>query len=347
MSAPSGIAVGDDLQQSFNASITGNQNARFIFAAIRNESIALDQTLEPQGSFEDDLSLLQDALKPDTPAYILAKLDGPSNTWISISYVPDIANIRPKMLYAASRAAITKELGSSYFVDNIFATSKGDLTLEAYEAHLAHNAAPKPLSAKEREIQEAREAEKGAEPVYEGSRARRNHVGNPIGFPWDPKTEAAIQSFAENHLVELIILTIDVATETLHLHSQETEISVNAVGSKLPQSEAVYALYRWKHTESEQAKEDIVFIYSCPTSSPVKLRMLYSSGIGTLVNAIKGRLGPEQPIAKRIELSDPDEVNENFIRLELGYGAQSDSKALNSTDNNKRFARPKAPARKR
>jgi twinfilin-like protein len=110
------------------------------------------------------------------------------------------------MLYAASRASLSKGLGSGYFVDSLFATSLADLTAESYKAHLAHNAAPKPLSEREREIEEAKAAEKSAEPVYEGSRARKTHVGNPIGFQWDPKAEEAFQSFVTNQLSELIIL---------------------------------------------------------------------------------------------------------------------------------------------
>jgi twinfilin len=83
-----------------------------------------------------------------------------------------------------------------------------------------------------------------------------------------------------------------------------------------------------------------VFIYSCPTTSPVKLRMLYSSGIGSLVNAIKDRLGSD-PIVKRIELSDPKEINEEFIRVQLGYEKMGDDKVITT------FARPKGPTRKK
>jgi len=74
--------------------------------------------------------------------------------------------------------------------------------------------------------------------------------------------------------------------------------------------------------------------------------MLYSSGTGALANGIKGYLGAEQTIAKRIEVSDPKEINENFLRRDLGYSQQSVSNTISSSDN-KRFARPKAPARKR
>jgi len=344
MSAPSGISVSDDLAQAFNKVIQDEHSARFIVASIHNESIVLDQTIGSRSSLEEDLSLLPEILKADAPAYILAKLDSTSsNSWLAISYVPDIANIRAKMLYASSRAALAKELGSGYFVDTLYANSLADLTADAYRAHLAHNAAPKPLSAKERELEEARAIERSTDPVYEGSRARKNHVGNPIGLQWAPEAEEAIQSFIDNQLAELVILSIDVATETLTLLSQ-LETDVDQIGSKLPESEAAYALYRWVHSEDGQVKADIVFIYSCPTSSPVKLRMLYSSGIGALVQAIKARLGPSQTITKRIELSEPKDFNDEFIRNELGYKKASiyDAQAAN-----KPFARPRGPAKKR
>ena len=78
-------------------------------------------------------------------------------------------------------------------------------------------------------------------------------------------------------------------------------------------------------------------------TSPVKLRMLYSSGMGSLVQAIQHRLGVQQRIAKRIELSDPNELSENFIRVELGY--RSTDTAAPAQE--KGFARPKAPKRQR
>jgi len=241
--------------------------------------------------------------------------------------------------------SLNKGLGSGYFVDNLFATSLSDLTAESYKAHLAHNAAPNPLSAREREIEEARAAERSAEPMYEGSRARKNHVGSPIGFQWDPKAEEALQSFITNQLSELIVLTIDAATELLMLHSQ-VECTADEIGSRLPSSDAAYGLYRWKHDLTGQAKEDIIFIYSCPSTSPVKLRMLYSSGTGALVQLVKERLGPEQTVAKRIELSDPKDLNENFIKEELGYHKTTDDKEV-TTAESKPFARPRGPARKR
>lgn len=178
------------------------------------ESIHPEQVIEPRDSLENDLALLQDILKDDIPAYIITKLDDPSSSWLAISYVPDIANIRAKMLYASSRAALTKALGSSYFTDSLFATSKADLTAASYAAHLAHNAAPNPLSAREREIAESRAAEQSADTMFEGSRARKNHVGHPVGFPWDPKVEESIRSFSSNELGLLIVMVRHMSSKT-------------------------------------------------------------------------------------------------------------------------------------
>ena len=41
-----------------------------------------------------------------------------------------------QMLYASTWLSPLKSLGSSLYTDSIFATSKADLTPEAYDAHL-------------------------------------------------------------------------------------------------------------------------------------------------------------------------------------------------------------------
>ena len=77
------------------------------------------------------------------------------------------------MLYASTRNALMRALGSATFTDNIYATSKDDVTPEAYAAHLRHLAAPKPLSAREKELEDVKAAEReGGINQYEGARRR-------------------------------------------------------------------------------------------------------------------------------------------------------------------------------
>jgi twinfilin-like protein len=101
-------------------------------------------------------------------------------------------------------------------------------------------------------------------------------------------------------------------------------------------------------------KKKTVFIYACPSSSPIKHRMLYSSGaIGVFASA-KTILGPESSsvlASKKIETSDPKEIDEAFIRAELGVeesapGSGAGTPSLRD-DEKKPFARPKGPGRRR
>lgn len=116
------------------------------------------------------------------------------------------------MLYASTRNSLTKSLGSTVFTDSIFATAKTDVTPEAYAAHKRHLAAPKPLSAREQEIANIRAAEREAGVVYEGSKARQNHLGQgKIGYQWSQEAEDAVKRLGSgegNHVVVLVSMII-------------------------------------------------------------------------------------------------------------------------------------------
>jgi twinfilin-like protein len=64
--------------------------------------------------------------------------------------------------------------------------------------------------------------------------------------------------------------------------------------------------------------------------------MIFSSGVSSVLAAAKD-LGA--PIAKKIETSDPREINESFLRAELGLTGSG-------TEEKRPFAKPRGPARK-
>lgn len=47
-----------------------------------------------------------------------------TSPWLFLSFVPDSAPVRAKMLYASTRATCSRELGDSRFASSMFATSK-------------------------------------------------------------------------------------------------------------------------------------------------------------------------------------------------------------------------------
>ncbi len=111
------------------------------------------------------------------------------------------------MLYAATRTTLTKSLGSAHFTDNIFATSKDDISSEAYAKHKRHIAAPPPMSAREKEMEAVKAAEREAGGrIYEGSRARQSHVGQGVGLNWTDEAVEAIKELGASEDSRLVVL---------------------------------------------------------------------------------------------------------------------------------------------
>jgi twinfilin len=118
------------------------------------------------------------------------------------------------MLYASSRNSLLKSLGSSTFTDSIFATSKADLTPDAYEAHLKHIAAPHPMTAREKELADIKEAERAAGgSAYQGSGARQSPFSglDNKGFKWSDEAEYAVLQLgkSEGPLLVVIVRPLD------------------------------------------------------------------------------------------------------------------------------------------
>jgi hypothetical protein len=81
-----------------------------------------------------DYNKVESHLEDKTPAYILVRTDertsGMEYNWLLLCYVPDDAKVRDKMLYASTKATLTKELGDSKFSDSIYGTKKVSLSTQ-------------------------------------------------------------------------------------------------------------------------------------------------------------------------------------------------------------------------
>ncbi|KAF4578506.1 actin-binding proteins ADF family protein [Pleurotus pulmonarius] len=350
MSATSGIGISQELVDEFSNAVD-TKVIRFIKVSIQNESLVHDESIQGAGTFQDDLAMLQNVVEDNTPAYILGRLDDPPAEWIAISYVPDSAKVRDKMLYASTRASLMKSLGSTLFTDSLFATSKDDLTTDSYAAHRRHVNAPKPLSAREQEMEDIKAAEREASGgIYEGSRARKNHLGNDsVGMKWEDGVTEAIEALGAGQGCSLLVFTINVtsSSEKLHLHSS-SDITVDQLRSSILPSDPCFALFAWPRVQRE-----IYWIYSCPSNSPVKNRMLYSSCSLATFLAAKALLSsyPTSTVASRkIETSDPQELDEAFLvsylDLDTAAAAASIVPSHADTGEKKPFARPRGPGRR-
>ena len=175
------------------------------------------------------------------------------------------------MLYASTRLILLKSLGSTVFTDSIFATSKEDLTADAYTSYLRHVAAPLPLSIREQEMVELRAAERETA-SYDGSRARTSYIGTGVGLNWSEEAERAVEELGQGTGSTLVVFvswispdlprftpfhqTVDPQNETITLHSTE-DMPIALLGSSLLASEPCYALFSWLHPVGPNAKREI------------------------------------------------------------------------------------------
>jgi len=78
--------------------------------------------------------------------------------------------------------------------------------------------------------------------------------------------------------------------------------------------------------------------------------MLYSSGSGSTYTSVKGILASKKPpvplASRKIETSDPKEVDEAFLKAELGRSSEGSAVDTNSPVA-KPFAKPRGPGRRR
>ncbi|CAH1757362.1 14372_t:CDS:10 [Entrophospora sp. SA101] len=157
MSHQTGIQVSEELGELF-ANAVAKGDLRIIRVSIINESLVPNGTREIKSDWKSDFSEIAEFLEEEVPCFILYRLDSKSSSgdyeWLFAAYVPDHSKVRNKMLYAATRATLTKELGNNRFVDSMYGTSMSEFTLEGYEQHKKHQNADAPLTQREKELAE-------------------------------------------------------------------------------------------------------------------------------------------------------------------------------------------------
>ncbi|KAI8838383.1 hypothetical protein BC829DRAFT_404386, partial [Chytridium lagenaria] len=159
--------------------------------------------------------------------------------WLLIQYVPDHAKVRDKMLYAASKATLSKELGDSKFIDFFHTTNKEEVTLEGYGKHLKHKEAEAPLTEREIENERVRKTEVGADI---GTSTRRTNATS-IGLPVTDDVRGALEQFKENQ-INAAVFVIDGETESIGLHSAQAEVRPSALKDLVDSSQPCFLLYR-------------------------------------------------------------------------------------------------------
>lgn len=199
------LPASQELQTAFQT-LVSSSTQRGLLCTINKESLAPLSALEPAtSSFADDLSLLAPHLQPNVALYIILRRYPASENapFIAVTYVPDAAPVRQKMLFASTRLTLVRELGIERFRESIFTTTKEELTKEGFDKHDKHVALEAPLTEEERSLGEVKrkEAEEGR-----GTNGRRSHVSSGVSMPVSKDALEALKGLAEekDNLVQLV-----------------------------------------------------------------------------------------------------------------------------------------------
>ena len=141
---------------------------------IKNEQLVPAEIIRSSSlDFYEDINVLESIIMDNEAAYIILRQDhNAPDSYIAVTYVPDSANVRSKMLFASTRLTMVRELGTERFRETLFVTTKSELTADGWRKHDMSSEPKAPLTDEEQNLKDIKEAEAEAS---QGTTARSNH----------------------------------------------------------------------------------------------------------------------------------------------------------------------------
>ncbi|ORZ18936.1 hypothetical protein BCR42DRAFT_411884 [Absidia repens] len=347
MSHQSGIQVSEELAKSF-ADAVASHDIRILRVSIAKGKI-----------IENTRAHTQTCRSLRVSSYG-RKSVGMEFKWLFLCYVPDGAKVRDKMIYASTKATLTKELGDSRFSDFIYGTQKSEFSLDGYKKHMQHKNADAPLTQREKELAEIKVAEAQAVSDYQGITTRKTYAPG-ITFPLAPSAIESLQVLKQSRADRSHnFVSLSLNKETVELDEAST-VDAKGIKSKICANAPRFTFYVLEHQHQGESKEAIVFIYTCPPTSKIREKMLYSSSKSNIITGATNEA--DITVLKKFETSDPSDVTEDYLLEDLYPVTQTTSSSTltsapvgNSVQDRIQmlgggsgggFKRPTAPGRRR
>lgn len=318
MSTQSGITASPKLLSSFREFLEGSEP--ILTAEIVNESVQLGDIV-PGSSLSSAFDNLRGLLHDSKAQYVVVKHGTDGNVCTFISYVPDYAAVKDKMLYASSKNMLIRQLGPELFPHILFLNSLEDVTYDHWKYSVSDGSHGEVMSAEEKELQEINEREFDTK--------IQSTLKKPLFAPANSLNFKIHDNAADVTVEEgqLYSFNIDLNTEEVFLSNSAPVKSAKELPSLIASDYPQYTIAR--------LNGKTFFIFSCPSGSKVKERMIYASNKNSLINHFKRTCG----IDKSLEAGDAGE-------LELSeFEARSEDPA--ETPSALKFSRPPRAGRRR
>ena len=289
--ARANLSVDVSVSDAFVRAQEFGSNTRLLKVVIETatEKLVLSSTGARQGTAEEDFaSVLVSSVDDSNAALLLFCLTdggepGAAHDWLFLSWVPDGAGVRDKMLYSSSKEDLKRSLGQGYFTSEYSANLRSDLTWTGYKEASKKTRTDDLLSERERSVFEERLASQAESNVSKLS------AMNVLPFQANPELRAKLAEF-KNKVINWVDMTV--TSETVNLVSAKIVGDFSA-GASLHEhasdAEARFIVTR-QAAPGGAATELTFFIFSCPESVPVRSKMVMSSAKATVL-ALAGELG--------------------------------------------------------
>lgn len=323
---------------------------RALIAYIDSESIQHQHTLKASSDYEADFDLLSSHLKPDEPRYIIYKsessgADQPGTAYVFILYVPDIAKVRSKMMYASSSNSFQRQLGGTglFSGGTIYWTDIKEVSSKGWKEHQAHEALEAPLTQEEKSLRDVREKE--ADQML-GTSATKSHLPSATSFApsifsaggsgsssvqmnFSDDSISNIQTLAQSGNAGAIGLKIELPGEIVQTVNSNSDSRLSSDFFDPKQAQFTF----FKNDQGQT-----YFFYTCPSGTPIKQRMIHATSVKSVLN--KGKdLGLD--VVERYEGDDAQELVQDFYK-----DLENKQQDVVSSRSQQRFNRPKAPGRR-
>lgn len=348
MSTQSGITASNELLDAFSQL---KENGLLIKVSKESTKLVQDESCPTvSGSLDDKFSQINSYLANiyPQPVYIILPIE--ENEYTFISFIPDSAHIRDKMLYASTRNTLLQELGSTKIKkDCIFAwTELDEVTFDHYKKCIASDGDSLNAVTEDEELLKKVNA---LEDVSLNENRNNNftyshklasmdtHSSSSSGqllFNIDSKLSSEFEQLCDDG--KLIIFNIDLSGETFRLIKSFDSIKIDDLTTTIVKSYSdsspLYAVYNY-------LPKKYCFIYSCPSGSKVKDRMVYASNKQGLVNHLKSLFqNQEVSLDKVLEVGDIEELELNELKPE-------EPSATSSKQGGLKFNKPVGPRRRK
>jgi twinfilin len=302
----------------------------FFFDFVEELTLVSHQPVKKDFERDWDKMILPE-IEKDVPCFLLYRLDVKSENgyaWMLITWIPEIATIRQKMIYASTKSTLKLEFGGSNLKEEYHATVFEEMSFAGYQKNKLSMSAPTPLTAREEEINELRRSEVKAEISVDSRHQTLGGINCPI-------SDAAMQAINDlkRGSYNYLQFHIELDKEEIHI-TKADNIDVHKLSSQVPTDHARFHIFLFKHSYDGDYLESFVFIYSMPGyNCSVKERMMYSSSKAPFLDTIAS-LGVE--ITKKLEVDDASELSEENLIDEI-----HPKKMLHK----QQFAKPAPPSR--